>query len=83
MNLPLAVLVQPLTPLPVHNPGLFRLDFLSCFTDPASDVAGSASPTKRVVVEKGKLYLVLSCLNFEGCSSYIPSPRIYLTVISG
>jgi hypothetical protein len=63
-----ATLVQPLAPIPIPNAGLLKMTFLSCPIYPLPpEVAGTASPTKKAILDKGKLYLALSYLDFEGC----------------
>ncbi|KAF5358405.1 hypothetical protein D9756_001502 [Leucocoprinus leucothites] len=76
----MAIFVQPLAPIPIPHAGLLMMSFLSCPVYPLPhDVVGTASPTKKTIVERGKLYLAFSFLDFEG---YMSTPKSQLTIYS-
>ncbi|KAF9454558.1 hypothetical protein P691DRAFT_770453 [Macrolepiota fuliginosa MF-IS2] len=78
----MAIFVQPTAPIPIPHSGLVRMDFLTCPINPTpSEIAGSASPTKKIMIDKGKAYLALSFLDFEGYAS-TPKSQLCLYAIN-
>ncbi|KAF7778667.1 hypothetical protein Agabi119p4_3012 [Agaricus bisporus var. burnettii] len=73
----MAIFSQPLTPIPVNSPGLLKLDFLNCPTN--TPLPGPVSPTKKPVLDKWKLYLAMSFLDFDG---YVSTPKSQLSIYS-
>ncbi|KXN86898.1 hypothetical protein AN958_09493 [Leucoagaricus sp. SymC.cos] len=74
------IFVQPIAPIPIPSTGLLKLNFLTCpITLRPPEAIGTASPVKKPQINRGRLYLALTFLDFEG---YVSTPKSQLTIYS-